>query len=424
MTMKCGLIGHKLGHSFSPRIHRELADYSYELFELEREELGKFLEKRDFAGLNVTIPYKKDAMGYCTQLTDIARKIGCVNTIVHCADGSLLGHNTDYDGFKWLVGSTGVSPRGKKALVLGSGGASLTAQTVLRDMGAEAVIVISRSGENNYGNIAIHSDAAILVNATPVGMYPHNGESPVELECLTSLECVIDVIYNPAKTKLLLEAERLNIKCANGLGMLVAQAAAASRMFLGLDYDEEYLDREVSRILDGLSAETRNILLIGMPGCGKSTVGKLLARKLGRPFYDADDELVKAQGRSIPEIFAEDGEEGFRRRETETLRRLTRESGCVISAGGGAVTVSENLDLMHQNSVVLWLQRDITKLPTEGRPLSLTNSLSDMYEKRKPLYQAAADCIFSNDTTAEQCANSIIHALYSRSGESQHLQDL
>ena len=424
MSMKCGLIGHKLGHSFSPRIHRELADYSYELFELEREELGSFFEKRDFAGVNVTIPYKKDAMSYCTELTDIARKIGCVNTIVHRADGTLLGHNTDYDGFKWLLESTGVSAGGKKALVLGSGGASLTAQTVLCDMGAESVIVVSRRGENNYSNIDIHSDAAILVNATPVGMYPHNGESPVDLNKLPGLECVIDVVYNPAKTKLLLDAERLNIRCANGLGMLVAQAAAASRMFLGLDYDEQYLNNEVVRILDGLRGETRNILLIGMPGCGKSTVGKLLAQKLGRSFYDADDELVKSVGKSIPDIFANEGEAGFRSYETEILQRLTKESGCVISAGGGAVTVNANLDLMRQNSVILWLKRELELLPTDGRPLSQANKLSAMYEKRRPLYEAASDCIISNEDTVEQCVNDIIHALHLPGGEARPLQDL
>ncbi len=416
MNMKCGLIGHKLGHSFSPRIHRELADYSYGLIELEREDLSRFFEERDFAGINVTIPYKKDAMAYCDELTDIARKIGCVNTVVHRADGTLLGHNTDYDGFRWLVKSTGVSPQGKKALILGSGGASLTAQTVLRDMGAKSVIVVSRSGENNYENIGLHSDAAILVNATPVGMYPHNGESAVEPETLCGLECVIDVVYNPAKTKLLLDAERLNLKCANGLGMLVAQAAAASRMFLGLEYDEDYLKGEVERILARLSSETKNILLIGMPGCGKSTVGRILAEKLGRPFFDADEELVKAVGTAIPDIFAREGEAGFRHYETETLRRLTKESGCVISAGGGAVTVNENHDLMRQNSVVLWLQRDVALLPSEGRPLSQANSLSAMYEKRRPMYEAAADYAFTNDTSAEQCADSIIHTLFTCSG--------
>jgi len=215
---------------------------------------------------------------------------------------------------------------------------------------------------------------------------------------------------------LLLDAERLNIKCANGLGMLVAQAAAASRMFMGLEYDEDYLKNEVERILARLSSETKNILLIGMPGCGKSTVGRILAEKLGRPFFDADEELVKAVGTAIPDIFAREGEAGFRHYETETLRRLTKESGCVISAGGGAVTVNENHDLMRQNSIVLWLQRDIALLPSEGRPLSQANSLSAMYEKRRPMYEAAADYAFTNDTSAEQCADSIIHTLFTCSG--------
>lgn len=417
MSVKCGLLGRKLGHSFSPQIHNQLADYSYELFELEPEELADFFERADFSGLNVTIPYKKDAMAYCHELTDIARRIGCVNTVVRSADGRLLGHNTDYDGFKWLVESTGVSPAGKKTLVLGNGGASLTVQTVLRDMGASEVVVVSRGGEDNYLNFYRHSDAAILVNATPVGMYPHNGESLAELERLPGLECVIDVVYNPAKTRLLLDAERLGIVCANGLGMLVAQAAAASQMFLGRGYDEDYVNQSVRRILHSLRRDTMNILLVGMPGSGKSTVGRILAEKLGRAFYDADEELVKRWGVSIPEIFAAEGEKGFRLKETETLSELTKLSGCVISAGGGAVTVKENLDLMRQNSVIVWLRRDISLLPVEGRPISQTNSLEALYAKRKPMYEAAADVRIDNERSPEETAQAIITAICSPGGE-------
>jgi len=417
MKFDCGLLGRKLGHSFSPRIHKQLADYSYELIELEQEELCGFFSQAEFMGLNVTIPYKKDAMAYCHELTDIARCIGCVNTVVRRPDGTLLGHNTDYDGFRYMLRSTGFDPAGKKALVLGTGGASLTVQTVLRDMGVNELILVSRSGSENYDNIYRHTDAALLVNATPVGMYPNNGESPVELDKLPGLECVLDVVYNPARTKLLLDAERLNIRCANGLGMLVAQAAAASRMFRGIDYDEDYLNRVTEPIVKDISFDTMNIVLVGMPGCGKSSVGRVIAQKLGREFYDADEELVKAAGVSIPEIFAAEGEAGFRRRETEVLRRLTKESGCVISAGGGAVTVEENIALMRQNANVVWLRRDISKLPTEGRPLSQSGDLGLMYQKRMPLYQAASVLAVDNTGSIEAAAEEIIARLQAQVGD-------
>ena len=410
-TLRCGLVGHRLGHSFSPIIHRELADYSYDLFELENEELEAFFKGNGFDGVNVTIPYKKAAMEFCHSLTDIARRIGCVNTVRRLPDGSLLGHNTDYDGFLWMLRSTGYSPAGKKALVLGTGGASLTVNTVLHDMGASEVINISRGGADNYENMYRHSDAALLVNATPVGMYPNNGDCLVELHRLPGLECVLDVVYNPARTELLLQSERLNIKCENGLGMLVAQAVASSQLFLGRDYDTDEIDRETQRILSKLRFDTMNILLVGMPGSGKSSVGRAVAALSGREFFDADEELVKAAGISIPEIFAKEGEEGFRRRETLILRELSRKSSAVIAAGGGAVTRAENLPLLRQNSNVLWLQRELSELATEGRPLSAGGRLEAMYEKRAPLYEKASVCCVVNDGSVEQAARAVITAV-------------
>ena len=404
---RCGLIGEKLGHSFSPAIHGKLADYEYRLYELSPGQLGPFLEKKEFDGLNVTIPYKKTVIPYCDELTDAARSIGSVNTIVKRPDGTLLGHNTDYDGFLWLLKNAGAKVEGKKAVVLGTGGASVTVQAALRDLGAAQVVVVSRSGGDNYENIARHADAKILVNATPVGMYPKTGVSPVDLDVFTALEGVFDVIYNPAKTRLLLEAEKRGIPCANGLGMLVAQAKAAAERFTGKLIDDE----KVYTIRAELQRSTRNILLIGMPGSGKSTVGAALAEKLGRKLVDADALIVEKAGCTIPEIFEKDGEEGFRRIEHEVLCEISKESGLVIATGGGVVTRPENMDPMRQNSLIVWLLRDLNKLPRDGRPLSQKNSLAEMFKVREPLYRAAADCIANNNGSLEDTVNQILEAV-------------
>ena len=369
--------------------------------------MGPFLEAKAYDGLNVTIPYKKTVIPYCDELTDAARSIGSVNTIVKRPDGTLLGHNTDYDGFLWLLKNAGAKVEGKKAVVLGTGGASVTVQAALRDLGAAQVVVVSRSGGDNYENIARHADAKILVNATPVGMYPKTGVSPVDLDVFTALEGVFDVIYNPAKTRLLLEAEKRGIPCANGLGMLVAQAKAAAERFTGKLIDDE----KVYTIRAELQRSTRNILLIGMPGSGKSTVGAALAEKLGRKLVDADALIVEKAGCTIPEIFEKDGEEGFRRIEHEVLCEISKESGLVIATGGGVVTRPENMDPMRQNSLIVWLLRDLNKLPRDGRPLSQKNSLAEMFKVREPLYRAAADCIADNNGSLEDTVNQILEAV-------------
>lgn len=404
---RCGLIGEKLGHSFSPAIHGKLSDYEYKLYELSPEQVGPFLEAKAYDGLNVTIPYKKTVIPYCDELTDAARSIGSVNTIVKRPDGTLLGHNTDYDGFLWLLKNAGAKVEGKKAVVLGTGGASVTVQAALRDLGAAQVVVVSRSGGDNYENIARHADAKILVNATPVGMYPKTGVSPVDLDVFTALEGVFDVIYNPAKTRLLLEAEKRGIPCANGLGMLVAQAKAAAERFTGKLIDDE----KVYTIRAELQRSTRNILLIGMPGSGKSTVGAALAEKLGKRLVDADALIVEKAGCTIPEIFEKDGEEGFRRIEHEVLCEISKESGLVIATGGGVVTRPENMDPMRQNSLIVWLLRDLNKLPRDGRPLSQKNPLAEMFKVREPLYRAAADCIADNNGSLEDTVNQILEAV-------------
>ena len=281
--MKCGLLGGKLKHSYSPWIHSFLGSYSYELFEKNPEELEDFLKNGDFTGLNVTIPYKKSVIPFCAELSPRARALGAVNTIVRRADGTLIGHNTDYFGFETMLRASGLNVAGKKVLVLGSGGAANTAVAAVQEQGANAV-VISRSGENNYENLHLHSDAAVIVNATPVGMYPNVGQSPVDPALFPALEGVLDLIYNPARTKLLLDAESRSLAAFNGLEMLVAQAKESAEWFSG----KAISDDVISAIHRKLKCEMQNIILIGMPGCGKTTVGRLLAEMTGKRFVDAD----------------------------------------------------------------------------------------------------------------------------------------
>lgn len=404
--MKCGLLGRKLGHSYSPQIHNLLGDYSYILFEKEPEELENFLRNGDFSGLNVTIPYKKEVIPYLSELSPTAKKMGCVNTVLRRSDGTLYGHNTDYFGFTSLVRHAGLSVTGKKVLVLGSGGASNTAVAALKDLGASPV-VISRSGENNYGNLHLHRDAAAIVNATPVGMYPNTGVSPIDLALFPHLEGVLDVIYNPARTQLLLDAEKLGIPRENGLWMLVAQAKEAAEVFTGGKISDEVIEK----IYRELSHQMKNIVLIGMPGCGKSTIGTLLAEKLGRTLADADEKIISLAGKSIPDIFAQDGEPTFRDWETKALAELGKQSGLVIATGGGCVTQKRNYPLLHQNGYLVWLERDCSVLPTDGRPLSQANDLGKMYAARKPLYEAFADIRVENTGTPEETAQKIQDAL-------------
>ena len=401
--MKCGLLGRKLGHSYSPQIHSCLGDYSYSLFEKEPEEIGDFLKHGDFTGLNVTIPYKKAVIPFLDELSPTAQAMGAVNTIVRRSDGTLFGHNTDYFGFASLLKRSGLSVSGKKVLVLGSGGASGTVTAVLSGLGAEAV-VISRTGENNYKNLHLHADAAAIVNATPVGMFPNTGVSPVDLSLFPKLEGVLDVIYNPARTQLLLDAEALGIPCANGLWMLVAQAKESAEYFTGKPID----DAVISGIHTKLARQMENIVLIGMPGCGKSTIGAILADRLGRQLVDVDEEIIRLAGKPIPAIFAQDGEAVFRDWETKALSGLGKQSALIIATGGGCVTQPKNFPLLHQNGTIFWLKRDISKLPTDGRPLSQANSLYEMFRRRAPMYSAFADHAVSNDGPAKETAAAIL----------------
>lgn len=382
----CGLLGETLSHSFSPQIHSFFGDYAYHLFEKAPQAIEAFLKSDAFDGINVTIPYKKTVVPFCKTLSPIAKRLKSVNTLVKMEDGSLFGHNTDYFGLSYMLKKSGLLPQGKKALVLGSGGAAVTAMAVLSDAGAKP-FVISRSGPDNYDNLEKHADAEIIVNTTPVGMYPNAGASPVSLGDFPKCRIALDLIYNPEKTALLLEAEARGIPYLNGLPMLVAQAKESAEYFTGRPIPDE----EIDDVCAAIRRTARNIVLIGMPGCGKTTLGQKMAQKMGRRFVDADAEIVQEAGCTIPEIFASEGEAGFRVRETAVLRRLGKSSGLVIATGGGCVTREENLPLLRQNGTVFWIKREISQLAREGRPLSAGADLEAMYQLRAPLYARFAD---------------------------------
>ena len=402
--MRCGLLGKKLGHSYSPQIHSYFSDYTYELFEKSPEELEFFLKHGDFSGLNVTMPYKKDVIPYLDELSDRAAELGAVNTIVRRNDGTLIGHNTDYFGFQSMLNRSGLQVAGKKVLVLGSGGASATAVAVLKKQGSN-VVVISRNGESNYNNLEQHADASVIVNTTPVGMYPNVGVSPVELALFHELEGVLDVVYNPARTQLLLDAEERGLIANNGLWMLVAQAKESAEWFTGTTIS----DNKIADIHRILQKQMENLVLVGMPGCGKSTIGSLLANLLNKKFVDEDEVVAKQAGMTIPEIFATSGEKGFRDLETRVLSELGKESGMVIATGGGCVTRQENYPFLHQNGRILWIRRDIEKLPVNGRPLSQRGNLEEMYRIRRPHYEAFADYSVDNDGSQEETVAQILN---------------
>ena len=398
-----GLLGEHLPHSFSPQIHRALGNNDYHLFEISPENLEKFLTEKNFNGLNVTIPYKKKVMKYLDVISPEAEKIGAVNTIT-VREGKLYGDNTDYFGFRYMVEKSGIEIKGKKAVVLGSGGASATVVAVLRDMGACEIIVVSRNGAVNYTNIYEQSDAQIIVNTTPVGMYPDNMSTPIDLKKFNNLSGVLDVVYNPLKTRLVMEAENMGIPAVAGLSMLVAQAKKAHEIFFDTKVETEICER----ITRTLFKRMCNIVLIGMAGCGKSTVGKALASMLNKDLIDTDEMIVNTENKPIPEIFAEKGEDYFRWCENVAVNLAGKEKNCVIATGGGVVTRPENYLPLKQNGIIVFINRDADLLPTNGRPLSQMHGVKQLYENRMPLYKHFAHIEVDGNGTVEQVAEKIV----------------
>ncbi len=399
--MRYGLIGGKLSHSHSKTIHNLLGGYDYALYPLAPGELAAFLRQPGIGGLNVTIPYKLSVLPYCDTLTDAAKRIGSVNTLLYSSDRRITGHNTDYDGFLYLARRTGIAFQGKKVLILGSGGTSRTAAVAAEDLGAGNIVVISRTGENNYDTLDRHADADILINTTPVGMYPNVADCPVSLDTFPSLSGVLDVVYNPLRTRLILEAGFRKIPCAGGLPMLVAQAHAAAEHFTNTAIPQA----RIEEIVAALTRQLTNIVLIGMPGCGKSSVGRALAKIAGRVLIDTDALIEREAGISIPEIFEREGEAGFRVREAAAVAVAAREGGRIIATGGGAPLLCENRLALLQNGRIFYLQRDIETLAVSGRPLS--TDLYAMYEQRAPIYRAFAHTVIDSNSRVQAAAQAV-----------------
>ena len=400
-----GLIGKTLGHSFSPQLHQWMWGCDYRLLPMDEAAAEQFFTDRAFDGVNVTIPYKQLALRRCDVVDERAARIGAVNTVVN-RDGRLYGYNTDYDGLTALLRRTGIELSGRKVLILGTGGTSHTAHAVAEDLGAGEIVTISRSGENNYGNIARHADAQVILNTTPVGMSPNAGQAAVDVDAFPALEGVADVVYNPLTTYLVHQARRRGVKAACGLAMLVIQAQKAAEYFAGRPIPDSAAEEALRRI----TAEQANLVLMGMPGCGKSTVGALVAQRLGRPFVDLDEEIVRAAGMSIPEIFAKDGETAFRDLESQVLREVSGHHGIVLSLGGGTAVREENRYFIRQNGPVFYLRRSIDVLSGEGRPLSKSpEAIRTLYDQRRGIYESVADItVDSVEGSAEETAERIV----------------
>lgn len=407
--MQYGCIGEKLGHSFSKLIHNRLADYEYELRELTPDALPAFLRQRDFKAINVTIPYKQAVIPFLQYVDPVAAAIGAVNTIVN-KDGVLYGYNTDYYGMKSLLDRQGIALQGRKVLILGSGGTSKTALALAKDEGAGAVYRVSRTAREDcitYEQaVADHRDAQIILNTTPVGMYPNLGGAAVNIDEFPLLQGVADAVYNPLRSNLVLAALERGIPAVGGLYMLVAQAARAVEYFL----DTTLPVSETERVFAALEQEKENLVLIGMPGCGKSTVGRLLAERLGKELVDTDALIVEKAGKTIPEIFAEDGESVFRDLEAQVISRLAPGQGWVVATGGGAILREENIRNLRRNGVLIFVDRPLEELVvTDDRPLSSHRAaLEQRYKERYHKYCAAADLRLWTEGGPEAVAAEII----------------
>lgn len=399
--MEYGLIGEKLGHSFSKIIHEKLADYTYELCPLAKDELDAFMTAKQFKAINVTIPYKQDVIPYCDVLDDSAKRIGVVNTIVN-RDGKLFGYNTDFAGFLYNLNAHGITLKDKKVMICGSGGTCKTVTAVAEYMGAKEILVVSRSKKENavtYEECIRHKDVDVVVNASPKGMYPNNGESPLDLSNFPNCKAVVDVIYNPLKTRLLQQAEQLGMKAVNGLEMLVAQAKFAVEHFLSTEIENDKIDQITLELLKQLT----NIVLIGMPSSGKTLTGQALCKYIDKTVVDTDAVIVERSGMSIKEMFAQHGETYFRQWEHDVIEEFSKQNGLIIATGGGAIKNEENIQNLKQNGVVMFIDRDLEHLlVTDDRPLSKdTNAVAKLYEERYPLYTKYGDLRVPNNYPME-----------------------
>ena len=406
--MRYGLVGKTLAHSYSKEIHESLGRYEYDLFSLSSDEMTDLVRSGDFDGLNITIPYKKDVIPLCDEVSDLARAIGAVNTLYWKDPGAqsgriLVGHNTDYEGFLYAAKRADITFEGKNVLVLGSGGASAAVVYALEKQQAREIVVVSRDGKDNYSNLSRHTDAELIVNTTPVGMYPHNGEAVIDLLRFPHCRAVVDLIYNPVRTELLLQAEKLGIPCENGMVMLAAQAIRASEIFTG----KKAASGALEHAIDLVKSKTMNIVLIGMPGCGKSAVAEALGKALGREVLDTDAYIEEHTGYTPEQIITMQGESVFRTHESEAVRELGSAFGAIVATGGGAVLHEENYAPLHQNGVIFWLRRDLDKLERDGRPLSRAGNLNAMYEMREKRYLRFADYIIDNNRALEDTVEDI-----------------
>lgn len=413
--MKRGLIGYPLGHSYSKPIHEQLGGYEFEIHELHPDNFDSFLKEKDFISINVTIPYKQQIIPYLNEVDEKAKKIGAVNTVIN-QNGKLIGYNTDYYGFWWMLDHHKIAIKNKKVAILGNGGATQACKVVIEDMGAKELLVVSRKATENsitYDElINKHHDIEVLINATPVGMSPKHDESPINLEVFQQLESVVDIIYNPLKTKLIIQAEKLGLKAITGLEMLVAQAKQAVEIFT----NKVLSDQDIQEVAQAIKVKKENLVFIGMPSSGKTTIAKIISQELQLPFVDLDEEIVKKAGKTIKEIFAESGEDRFRDIESECVHDHAMDEGVVISCGGGVIKRFENIEQLKKKGYLIWIDRDLDNLKSdESRPLCKDDeTMRRLYAERYPLYKEAADVQIENNNSIDDIVDKIKNHVESR----------